>query len=58
LESLRISAKRTNELNDPNEISSIAENIKWGFYQEYKGLPLLMERRAGDKFNSHNRRNQ
>jgi hypothetical protein len=31
LESLAISAKRTNELNDLNEISGLAENIKWGF---------------------------
>jgi hypothetical protein len=43
LESLGISAKRTNELNDLNEISSLAENIKWGFYQEYEGLSLLRE---------------
>ncbi|MGC2669121.1 MAG: hypothetical protein WA220_08060, partial [Candidatus Nitrosopolaris sp.] len=47
LESLGISAKRINELNDLNEISSLADNIKRGFYQEYEGLLLLRERRAG-----------
>jgi hypothetical protein len=36
LESLGISAKRISELNDLNEISSLAENIKRGFYQEYE----------------------
>jgi hypothetical protein len=48
LETLGISAKRINELNDLNEISSLADNIKRGLYQEYEGLLLLRERRAGD----------
>jgi hypothetical protein len=47
LETLGISAKRINELNDLNEISNLADNIKRGFYQEYEGLLLLRER-AGD----------
>jgi hypothetical protein len=48
LETLGISAKRVNELNDLNEISTLAENIKWGFYQEYEGLPLVRDARVGD----------
>ena len=42
LESLGIGSKRINELNDLKEISSLAENIKQGFYQEYK-LPSTIE---------------
>jgi hypothetical protein len=34
LESLGIGSKRINELNDLKEISSLAENIKQGFYTE------------------------
>jgi hypothetical protein len=36
LESLGISTKRTNELNDLNEIRTLTENIKLNLYQEYK----------------------
>jgi hypothetical protein len=36
LESLGISTKRTNELNDLNEIRTLTENIKLVLYQEYK----------------------
>jgi hypothetical protein len=43
LESLGISANRISELNDLNEVSSLAENIKRGFYQEYE---------SGRSFNS------
>jgi hypothetical protein len=36
LESLGISIRRTNELNDLNEISTLTENIKRGLYQQYR----------------------
>jgi hypothetical protein len=36
LESLGISTKRTNELNDLSEIRNLTENIKLLLYQEYK----------------------
>lgn len=36
LESLGISAKRINELNDLKEIRNLTENIKEAFYQDYK----------------------
>jgi hypothetical protein len=36
LESLGISVKKTNELNDLSEIRSLAENIKQDFYQHNK----------------------
>lgn len=43
LESLGINSKRLNDLNDLKEISSLAENIKQGFYQEYEGGPATMK---------------
>jgi hypothetical protein len=36
LESLGLSVKKTNEFNDLNEIRSLAEIIKQGFYQDHK----------------------
>jgi hypothetical protein len=36
LESLGLSVKKINEFNDLNEISSLAEIIKQGFYQNHK----------------------
>jgi hypothetical protein len=36
LESLGVGVKKTNDLNDLKEISSLAEIIKQGFYQDYK----------------------
>ena len=36
LESLGLSVKKTNEFNDLNEVSSLAEIIKQRFYQVYK----------------------
>jgi hypothetical protein len=36
LESLGISPKKTNQLNDKKEISNLAENIKQTLYHEYK----------------------
>jgi len=36
LESLGISTKRTNELNDLNEIRALTENIKLVLYEKYK----------------------
>jgi hypothetical protein len=36
LESLGISPKKTNQLNDKKEISKLAENIKQTLYHEYK----------------------
>ena len=36
LESLGVSVKKTNEFNNLNEIRSLAEVIKQGFYQDYK----------------------
>jgi hypothetical protein len=38
LESLGISSKKTNELNDQKEISNLTENIKQTLYQDYKSL--------------------
>jgi hypothetical protein len=43
LESLGVSSKRINELNDLKEISSLAENIKQGFYQEYESRPATIK---------------
>jgi hypothetical protein len=36
LESLGLSVKKTNEFNDLNEIRSLTEIIKQGFYQNHK----------------------
>ncbi len=36
LESLGISTKRINELNDLKEIRNLTENIKEAFYHDYK----------------------
>ena len=36
LDSLGIVTKRTNELNDKQEISDLCENIKQILYQDYK----------------------
>lgn len=36
LDSLGIVPKRTNELNDKQEISDLSENIKQILYQDYK----------------------
>jgi hypothetical protein len=36
LDSLGISTKRINELNDLKEISNLTENIKQAFYQDYR----------------------
>jgi hypothetical protein len=36
LESLGVSVKVTNELNDTQETSNLAENLKQIFYQAYK----------------------
>jgi hypothetical protein len=36
LESLGLSVKNTNEFNDLNEIRSLAEIIKQGFYQDHE----------------------
>ncbi len=36
LDSLGINTKRINELNDLKEIRNLTENIKQGFYQDYK----------------------
>ncbi len=36
LDSLGISTKRISELNDLKEIRNLTENIKQGFYQDYK----------------------
>jgi hypothetical protein len=36
LDSLGIVTKRTNELNDKQEISDLSENIKQILYQDYK----------------------
>ena len=38
LQSLGVSSNRINELNDLKEISSLAENIKQGFYQDYRTI--------------------
>lgn len=38
LESLGISPKKTNELNDQKEISNLTENIKQTLYQDYKSF--------------------
>ena len=38
LESLGISVKKTNELNDKEEVSNLTENIKQTLYQDYKTL--------------------
>jgi hypothetical protein len=43
LQSLGISSNRINELNDLKEISSLAENIKQGFYQEYESRPITFK---------------
>jgi hypothetical protein len=40
LDSLGVTAKKTNELNDINEISKLTQNLKQHLYREYKhGLP-------------------
>ena len=40
LDSLGVTAKKTNELNDINEISNLTQNLKQDLYREYKsGLP-------------------
>jgi hypothetical protein len=36
LESLGISVKKRNQLNDRQEISNLTENIKQTFFQDYK----------------------
>ncbi|MEO9320741.1 MAG: hypothetical protein ABI361_08725 [Nitrososphaera sp.] len=36
LESLGISPKRTNELNDSQELEALTENVKETYYQDYK----------------------
>jgi len=36
LESLDLEPKRKNELNDKEELESLAENIKQAYYQDYK----------------------
>jgi hypothetical protein len=36
LESLGVSPKRCNELNDKQEVSNLTENLKQIFYQAYK----------------------
>jgi hypothetical protein len=36
LESLAITPKRLNELNDDHEMESLVDNIKLNLYQEYK----------------------
>jgi hypothetical protein len=36
LESLGVSAKVCNELNDTKEVSNLTESLKQVFYQEYK----------------------
>jgi len=36
LESLGVSPKRCNELNNKQEVSNLTENLKQVFYQEYK----------------------
>jgi hypothetical protein len=43
LESLGIATKRTNELNDLNELRNLTDNIKRAFCQEYK-LPGTISR--------------
>jgi hypothetical protein len=43
LESLGISSNRINEPNDLKEISSLAENIKQGSYQEYESRQATIE---------------
>ena len=43
LESLGVGVKKTNEFNDLKEISSLAENIKQGFYQEYESRPATIK---------------
>ncbi len=52
LESLGITTKRTNELNDLNELRSLTDNIKRAFYQEYK-LPRTIFRKlkSNNKYN-------
>jgi hypothetical protein len=44
LESLGITTKRTNELNDLKELRSLSHNIKRAFCQEYK-LPRTIARK-------------
>lgn len=36
LESLGISPKSTNELNDSKELEALTENVKQTYYQDYK----------------------
>lgn len=36
LHSLGVTPNKTNELNDINEISNLAENLKQCYYQDYK----------------------
>jgi hypothetical protein len=36
LDSLGIETKRTNDLNDNDELAALADNIKQVYYQEYK----------------------
>lgn len=36
LDSLGITPNKVNELNDINEISSLTENLKQRYYQDYK----------------------
>lgn len=36
LDSLGITAKRMNELNDKEELANLADNIKQTLYQDYK----------------------
>ncbi|MGB6672877.1 MAG: hypothetical protein WBE34_10615 [Candidatus Nitrosopolaris sp.] len=52
LESLGIATKRTNELNDLNELRNLTDNIKRAFYQEYK-LPgtISQELESNNKYN-------
>ena len=42
LESLGLSVKKTNEFNDLNEIRSLTEIIKQGFYQDQKSHNLQL----------------
>jgi hypothetical protein len=56
LESLGISAKRTNELNVLNEISILPENVKRGFYQEHESRTSTIGRgRASDWFKKNHK---
>jgi len=52
LDSLGITIKRTNELNDSNELRSLTHKINRAFYQEYE-LPRII---AG-KLESNNKYN-